>query len=142
MSEVDKQKQLSDILQRFNRGVSKLMKVARNFSNDDPNVDWVGRIIKICRNENPPMILEKSIDKFWDNKDSIIRRDTEFFKTCSFDKYVKKDKNKEWIDGLIGVVRTRYFDLSVGEQTYIWDRMNELLICVIEYRLIQEDFKQ
>jgi hypothetical protein len=141
MLESNKQKKLSDILQRFNRDISKLMKVANAFSDDDPNLEWITRIIKIIRNENPPMILEKCIDKFWDNKDSIMNRDVVFFKSCSFDKYVKKDKNKVWIDGLINVVRTRYFEISEKEQSYIWDRMNEMLKCVIEYKLVKEEFR-
>ena len=142
MSDSNKQKQLSDILQRFNSDISKLLKIARAFSDDDPNVEWVARIIKIIRNENPPMILERCIDKFWDNKDFIIKRDTEFFKTCSLDKYVKKDKNKVWIDGLINLVRTKYFEISEKEQNYIWERMNELLKCVIEYKLVKEEFRK
>ena len=142
MSDHKKQKQLSDILQKFNSKISKLMKIARNFTDEDPNIEWVSRIIKIIRNENPPMILERCIDKFWDNKDHIISRDVEFFKTCSTDKYVKNDNNKQWIDGLINVVRTKFFELSSSEQNIIWECMNEMLKCIIEYRLIKEDFKE
>lgn len=135
-----KQKELSDILQQFNRQVSRIFKIVDAIVPDEPNVDWARRIIKIFRNENPPAVLEKCIDKLWDNKDHIMSRDVNFFKTCSFDKYIKKDENKEWLDRLIVLMRTRFFDLSKKEQNCIWECLGEMLKNVIKYKITKGDF--
>lgn len=136
-----KQKELSDILQQYNRHVSKLFKIIDVIVPNNPHIDLARRLIKILRNENPPAVLEKTIDKLWDNKDRILKRDAHFFKTCSFDKYIKVDSNKEWLDSLVNLVRIKYDILNDQEQTYIWDILNNMLKNVIEYRLIKGDFK-
>jgi len=135
------QKEISDILQQFNREVSRLFKVIDAIIPDDPTVDWARRIIKIFRNENPLAVLDRSVDKLWEHKDNIIARNSEFFRTCSFDKYIKKDGNKEWLDNLIKIIRTRFFDLSEKEQNYIWACLEGMLTNVIKYKLIKGDYK-
>ena len=137
-----KQKEISDVLQQFNRQVTKLFKIVDLIVPGDPNIDWARRIVKICRNENPAIILEKCIDKLWDNKEPIMKRDAEFFRDRSYDKYIKTDENKEWLDRLTNLIKTKYFDLSNQEQSYIWDCMDNMLKNVIKYRLLQEDFAE
>jgi hypothetical protein len=136
MATQKKQKDISDILQQFNRQISRLFKFADIVAKGDPTIDWARRVIKILRNENPPAVLERCIDKFWDNREPIMTRNVDFFKTCSMDKYIKKDKNKVWLDELIKFIRTRYFDLSESEQNSIWVCMEEMLKNIIKYRIV------
>ena len=59
-----KEKKISDIIQYFNRQISNIFKAIDNASYEiqhNPDIDWVRRVTKIVRNENPPYILEKSI---------------------------------------------------------------------------------
>lgn len=135
-----KQKELSDILQKFNRQVSRIFKIAEALVPDEPNIDWVRRIVKICRNENPQLVLERCIDKFWEYKEFIINRDEQFFQTCSTDKYIKNDDNKEFLDRLVMLIRTKFKDLVKKEQNDIWVCLEEMLKNVIKYRIIKGDF--
>jgi hypothetical protein len=136
----NKQKEISDVLQQFNRQVTKLLKIAESIIPNNHTIDWAKRVIKIIRNEDPPAILERCVDKLWDNREPIMKRDAEFFKVCKLDKYIKNDENKEWLDKLVNLIKTKYFELNANEQSYIWDCMEELLKNVIKYRLLQDDF--
>jgi hypothetical protein len=136
----DKQKKISTILDNFNRQVSRIMKIAEAKEKDNIDVIWVRKLISLIRQENPPLILERCIDKLWDNREQIMKRDMDFFLKNSFGKYVKDDDNKEWLTGLISMVQKKQALLSEDEKKYIWDCINKMLECVIQYRIIMGDF--
>jgi hypothetical protein len=138
-----KEKDISDITQQFNRHAGKLFKIIdKNAGEENANAAWVVRIFKIMRNENPLCILEKCVEKLWDNKDAIISKDVKFFESCNLDKYIKKDKNKVWLDELVSLIRAKYFVLSEKEKDVMWEATNEMLKCVIQYKLVNGDFKE
>ena len=141
----DKQKKISDILQQFNRQISQILKIAKNVEKNKNNIDieWIQRVLRILRNENPPLILEKCIDKYWDNREKIIARDIDFFMcgNSSYGKFIKDDNRKDWIEGIINMLKNTQKLLTDEQRTYIWDRLNTMLQCIIEYRIIVGDFK-
>jgi hypothetical protein len=140
-----KEKQISDVIQYFNRQVSNIFKVID--SQDDsvsnnPDVDWLRRVTKIIRNENPPYMLERAVDKLWDNKDKIIERDSAFLINKKMtSKYIKNDSRKEWMEGMMDFVRNRYTDLSPDETECVWKCINNMLQAVIKYRILKDDFQ-
>lgn len=137
------EKDINYIIQYFNRQVSNIFKIIDSKLDEiqDDNVDWVRRVTKIIRNENPPMMLEKSIDKLWDNKEKILERNTEFLlQTEVVGKYIKDDERKEFIEGLINFVRVKYKNLSKTETDDIWLCINNMLQAVIKYKIIKCDF--
>jgi len=140
-----KEKEVSDVIQYFNRQVSNVFKVIDNKDDSishNPDVDWVRRITKILRNENPPYMLERAVDKLWDNKDKIIERDSVFLlnkKVTS--KYIKDDSRKEWIEGMVDFIKNRYTDLSPDELGHVWKCINNMLQAVIKYRILKDDFQ-
>jgi hypothetical protein len=140
---VDKQKKISNILQQFNRQTSQILKIIKIIEKNNIDVEWVQRILRILRNENPPLVLEKCIDKFWYNKEKIISRDTDFFinENKAYRNYIKDDDRKEWIEGIIDMIKKKQSLLTEEQRTYIWDRLNNMLQCIIEYRIIVGDFK-
>jgi hypothetical protein len=140
---VDKQKKISNILQRFNRQTSQILKIIKIIEKNNIDVEWIQRILRILRNENPPLVLEKCIDKFWYNKEKIISRDTDFFinENKAYRNYIKDDDRKEWIEGIIDMIKKKQALLTEEQRTYIWDRLNNMLQCIIEYRIIVGDFK-
>ena len=76
-----KEKEINDVIQYFNRQVSNIFKVIDTKDDsiqNNPDVDWLRRITKIIRNENPPYMLEKSVDKLWDNRFAILAKDADF----------------------------------------------------------------
>jgi hypothetical protein len=139
----DKQKKISNILQRFNRQTSQILKIIKIIEKNNIDIEWIQRILRILRNENPPLVLEKCIDKFWYNKEKIISRDTDFFinENKAYKNYIKDDDRKEWIEGIIDMIKKKQALLTEEQRTYIWDRLNNMLQCIIEYRIIVGDFK-
>lgn len=140
-----KEKEVSDVIQYFNRQVSNVFKVIDNkydSINHNPDIDWIRRITKILRNENPPYMIERSVDKLWDNKDKIIERDSDFLvnkKVTS--KYIKDDSRKEWMEGMIDFIRNRYTELSPDDLEHVWKCVNNMLQAVIKYRILKDDFQ-
>lgn len=139
----DRQKKISNILQRFNRQTSQILKIMKIIEKNNMDIEWVQRILRILRNENPPLVLEKCIDKFWDNREKIIARDVDFFLAGNnaYDKFIKNDERKEWIEGIIDMIKKKQKLLTEEQRDYIWDRLNNMLQCIIEYRITVGDFK-
>jgi hypothetical protein len=139
----NKQKKISDILQKFNRQTSQILKIIKSIEKDNVDIEWIQRILRILRNENPPLVLEKCIDKFWSNRKKIIERDTDFFTdgNNAYKTFIKEDERKEWIQGIIDMIKKKQKSLTEEQRTYIWDRLNNMLECIIEYRIVVGDFE-
>ena len=67
-------------------------------------------------------------------------RRLDFFLKNSFGQYVKNDERKEWLTGLISMVQKKMVVLSDEEKTYVWDCLNKMLECVVQYRITMGDF--
>lgn len=139
-----KEKEINDIIQYFNRQVSNIFKVIDNKDDSIINnldVDWVRRVTKIIRNENPPYMLEKSVDKLWENRDAIISKNADFLLAKEVaNKYIKNDERKEWMEGMCDFIRSKYKALDDKELEYLWKCINAMLQSVIKYRIIKNDF--
>jgi hypothetical protein len=139
-----KEKEINDIIQYFNRQVSNIFKVIDGKDDSIINnldVDWVRRVTKIIRNENPPYMLEKSVDKLWENRDAIISKNADFLLTKEVvNKYIKNDERKEWMEGMCDFIRSKYTSLNSTELEYMWKCINAMLQSVIKYRIIKNDF--
>ena len=139
-----KEKEINDIIQYFNRQVSNIFKVIDGKDDSIINnldVDWVRRVTKIIRNENPPYMLEKSVDKLWENRDAIIDKNADFLlKKEVTNKYIKNDERKEWMEGMIDFIRHKYTSLNDTELEYLWKCINAMLQSVVKYRIIKNDF--
>lgn len=137
-----RQKKISDILQTFMRQISQILKIAKQIEPNDINIEWLQRVVRIARDENPLMLIDKCVDKFWDNRLKIMERDTSFFvDTNAVDKYIKHDKNREWFMPMVQMIRKKLKLLTDEQTTYIWDRLNTMLKNVIEYKLLTEDYQ-
>jgi hypothetical protein len=139
----DKDKQIADIVETFNRHLSRILKVVKSFEPNNVDLETVMRLIRIARYENPTHVLERSVDKFWDNRDKVIARDLDFFYNNTDmlkEKYVKKDVRQGWIESLVDHIHKNISKLTEDQTTYIWDCLNELLQCVIRYRIVVGDF--
>jgi hypothetical protein len=134
-----KQKEIVDILQLFNRQVSNMLKIVVAIAPNNPDIDFVRRAVKILRDTNPEGAIEKCMVKLWDHQQQIRERNASFFMDCPLDKYIKNDRRKSWIDGLVRMVRTRYTELSEAELDAIWKCINTMLVCVIKYKLLNQD---
>lgn len=145
--DLKKEKEISDIIQYFNRQVSNVLKTLVSKNHDllqnNSDLDWVRRVTKIARDINPPLMLEKSMDKLWDNKDAIIARDINFFKQKEvISKYIKNDCRKEWMESMISFIEHNIDILDEDEYDYLWKCINNMLQAVIRYRIVKDDFQK
>ena len=141
-----KEKEINDVIQYFNRQVSNIFKVIDTKDDSiqsNPDVDWLRRITKIIRNENPPYMLEKSVDKLWDNRVAILAKDADFLvKKELVSKYIKNDERKEWMEGLMSFIRSKYLILNPTELDYLWNCINAMLQSVIKFRILKDDYNK
>ena len=141
-----KEKEINDVIQYFNRQVSNIFKVIDTKDDsiqNNPDVDWLRRITKIIRNENPPYMLEKSVDKLWDNRFAILAKDADFLvKKELVSKYIKNDERKEWMEGLMSFIRSKYLILNPTELDYLWNCINAMLQSVIKFRILKDDYNK
>jgi hypothetical protein len=140
-----KEKEVSDIIQYYNRQVSNIFKIIDggeyNTFQDNPDIDWIRRMVKLVRNENPPYMLEQSLDKLWEHREAIINKDYKFFMVTNIPINAADTNQQAWMDGLIDFIRIRYGDLSEDDAENIWKYINNMLQAVIKYRIIRCDFK-
>jgi hypothetical protein len=134
-----KEKENINIIQNYNRECMKLINIAENFLDDDPTFDWFIRMIKIVKNENPSMLIERSLDKLWNCKDNILNKNDKFFtdntKMLQLE-YIKNDKNKEWLTEFTSAVSTKMHELSIVEKDIMWECLKKMLECSIQYKLL------
>jgi len=136
--EAKEQKELEDIIQTFNSQTAKLLKIVDYIVPDHPDIEWLKRISKIVRYESPSLLIEKSLENIWDNKEHIISRNIKFFNTCSYDTFIEQDNHGEWLDEMVKIFRAEYFNLKQKEIDIVWKCMDTMLECVIKYRLLKE----
>lgn len=137
--EEKEQKDLDHIIQTFNSQTVKLIKIVDCILPNHPDIEWFKRISKIVRYESPSLLIEKSLENIWDNKENIMSRNIDFFKNCSYEKFVEKDNHGEWLDEIIKIFRVEYFNLKQKEIDIIWKCMDTMLECVIKFRLIKKN---
>lgn len=134
---MDKEKQLSDVLQKFNRGVSRIMKVVSIIEKNNVDIEWLRSQLSLVRDTNPCLILEKCMDKFWAYNVQIMNRSDAFFLNPDVGKkFIKDDENKEWLENFVKMIRDKLPLLTDDQRTRIWDCLNAMLEATLEYRLI------
>ena len=139
----DKEKEIIDVVDFFNRNISNIFKVIdtcdTNISNN-PDIDWVRRIIKIVRYESPSLMLERCTDKLWDNREYIMTRNEAFIlDNKNTSKYIKDDEKKEWLERLVKFIGSKYKVLPPESLEILWGCINNMLEASIKYKLLMND---
>lgn len=142
MSNRNKDKNLNQIITKFNSSAGKLMKICVKMSDgENKHIEWLARVFKIAKTVDPLCIITRCADKLWDSKKQILERNVEFFRSeLDTTLYIKNDKNKPWLDGIVETIRGGFDILSENEVEYVWNIINEMLQISIEYKLNTEDF--
>ena len=134
--------ELDNILREFSTYVSRLFKVAYAVLPGNVDVDHAYNIFKIVRNDSPFIMIERSVDKLWDNQIQITNRDEDYFKVMRVDKYFDENDtadDREFLERLITTLRLKYEYLSIEEKDYLWNCIQNLLKCVIKYKIIKQE---
>lgn len=132
-------KEINDVITFFNRQVSQIFKFIDSCDDykDNALLDKVRLIVKVVKVVEPADMLERCIDKLWDNREAVIGRDAAFFKDSNvMYSYIKEDENKEWLTGLIDFIKEQYDTFDDDEIDKIWTYINNMLEAVIKYRML------
>jgi hypothetical protein len=135
--------QVNVIVNKFNIEVSIVCKFCVKQEKDNIDLEWIDKMVKTIKYENPNYIMDICLDKLWDNKENIMNRDEKFFKENNIEEmYISSsDNNKEWLERLINVLRNFLFKLDQCDKDFIWDTFNKMLELAIEYRICKKYFK-
>ena len=57
-------------------------------------------------------------------------------------KYIKNDERKEWMEGLMSFIRSKYLILNPTELDYLWNCINAMLQSVIKFRILKDDYNK
>ena len=140
MSQGDSQQKISAILQSFSSDIAQLLKIVDAKLPGNLEVDRLKRLIRIARDEEPLMIINKCKDKIWDSREKILAEDEEFFISKKYDEYIKKDENQMFIEGLINLFKSSRSLLSKKENKFMWGTVKHLLATVTEYKILIGDY--
>lgn len=135
----DTEKDINDVIRFFNRQVGKIFKFIDNSGDyaDNPTLDKIRILVKVSKAIEPAEMLERSLEKLWNNRDAIIEHDIEFFKSSGvMYKHIKDDQNKEWLTGITDFVLEQYDVFNDDELESIWSYINNMLEAAIKYRLL------
>jgi hypothetical protein len=138
---MDTQQKISAIVQSFSSDISQLLKIVDAKLAGNLEVDRLKRVIRIARDEEPLMIINKCKDKIWDSREQILAEDEDFFISKRYDEYIKKDENQMFIEGLINLFKRSRSLLSEKESKFMWATVKHLLATVTEYKMLIEDYE-
>jgi len=135
----DKEQQISKIIQDFHSQIAKTLKVVDSKLPNNIEVDRLKRLVRIARDEEPLMIINRCKDKIWDSREQILAENEDYFLSKEYDEYIKKDENQMFIEGLIGLFKQSHHLLSDKERAYVWKINKQLLNDVIQYKMLVGD---
>jgi hypothetical protein len=137
----DTENKISLIVHDFHSQISKVLKIVDSKLPNDIEVDRLKRLIRIGRDEEPLMIINRCKDKIWNSRDQIRARDQDYFLNRDYDEYIKKDQNQMFIEGLIGLFKQSHDLLNEKELDILWKINNQLLNDICEYKILIGDYE-
>ena len=125
---------LSLLLMDFHSTIFKLIKIAKKYSPNSIEVEWLHGKLSLARNIDPLLIINRAKDKFWCYKEKIINRDLSFFLNHKFKKFIKNDENKTFMYTFMNLVKNELKKMSEKELDILWKLVNKMLLCIVEYK--------
>jgi hypothetical protein len=137
----DKDKEISLVVHDFHSQLSKVLKLIDSKIPNDIEIDRLKRLIRIARDEEPLMIINKCKDKLWNAREQIRTKDKTYFLKKEYNEYIKKDGNQMFIEGIIGLIKQSHTMLSEKELEVVWKINNKLLDDVCKYKILIGDYE-
>ena len=139
--DVEHQGKINNVLQKFNRQISKIFKVIDRLYPDDNAINHIKNVIQLAREEMPERLITEGGEKLWDNREKIIEWDVEFFlRPGNMSRYAGNEKSRSEVEGMRTFVGREYKNLTDDEIVFVWDTVNSMLKCVIEYRILKGEY--
>jgi len=137
----DIEKSINDICNTFNSVLGKLLNLVESKS-DDPDIDRLKRLIKICKEEDPTFLITRCQNKLWDSREQIKTRDSDYFlKQLDVSKYIRAGSQAEAFQyRLISLIKKEYQKLNVSEENEVWEITYDMLKCAAKYKFLTRDY--
>jgi hypothetical protein len=140
---MDNTEKIQKIHQKFNRHLFKIFKVADKYHPNNIDLQHAKSMARIARDMAPERIMDEAGSKLWDQKDNIIKRNTKFFlEADNLSNYANDKKTKDFVESMISFIRQEYTKISPEDLSNIWDYVNTMLRCTIEYKMINKEYIQ
>jgi hypothetical protein len=123
------------IIETFNSQVSDILKLIKKYVPKNDDINHIKRLIKIANETNAIAVLEKCEDKFWENKDNILEKNVEFFKTNPYEQYLDDDEYKTLNIRIINLIRDTYDFIDDNDKNFLWSKLHIMLNCIINFKL-------
>ena len=136
----DLTKDVSDVIDEFHSTVFKIIKICKKIEPNNIDIEWLQNKLSLARDIDPLLIINKAKDKLWFYREEIITQNLDFFIANNFSQFVKNDSNKTFLYTLINLIKKRFFERSEDEKKMIWALMKSMLVCVIKYKKLINDF--
>lgn len=126
------------IFTEFRNMITELIRlIESNIEDDDleeiAELDRLKRLISLAPEEQ---IFLRCKDKIWLTREQLLNKDLEWFigKECSH--LIKNDKNKEFIETLMRIVKRKFLELDEEEKDEYWKYIHKLLNIVARFQKI------
>ena len=117
-----------------------LVKEQAKQNNDEDDIVVLEQLARIVSLAPLDEIFIRSHDEIWDYKEQILTKDSDFFLNKNYSLVIKKDKNQQFLETLIAIIKTNFPILDKKEQNFYWVKVASLLNAVIKYKKLTADF--
>ena len=94
----------------------------------------------LAKQFQPATVLERNIDSFWKNKELILNKDIDYFLKLENFEY-EDDKEREIYRKNMECGKQILDKINEADMFCIWNYLNNMLECVIEYKLLNKSIK-
>jgi hypothetical protein len=134
---------IDKLILSYNGYVAKLLNICSRFNPNNVDIERIRNLISLVKQTDPLYLLNNSNEKFWDARDMIKERNLEYFSNINsplFKKHIDDNEEKtcdekEFIYTLIGFVHADMKKLKSDELDYVWNIVQCMLECNIEYMI-------
>lgn len=128
------------LAEKFNKCIMRIFRMAESkLNSNNPDIDQLGRLLKLFRSTYPMLMIERCKDKLWVVREYILNKNEAYFLDRSYDEYIKKDKNQRFIETLIEMIQESRSALTDTEVEYIWVSVQEMLGYAMNFKILIND---
>lgn len=131
---------VNKIITEFHSTVFKVLKICRKIEPNNLDLESLQTKLGLARDLDPLLIINRCKDKIWMHREQILTEDEEFFMKNKFAEFIKNDENKSFMYTMIGLVKSKFKEMSEPEKKRIWQLNKDILRHIVEYKKATGDF--
>ena len=129
-----------EVVDKFNKNLSQLFKLAKKIDPGNRDLAFYKNKFVLAKQFQPATVLERNIDSFWKNKELILSKNIDYFlKLENFD--YEDEKEREIYRKNMECGKRILDRINDADMFCIWNYLNNMLECVIKYKLLNSEYK-